>query len=191
MKGRLTLSLVFALLLAGNARAFAQVPVPTPSPDPHTYSDPAMTFTAPSDALLIGRQTISLDQLGQDLQLIATWVLHAGQEDARTIQISMEAYDGPPDQWEAQFESQTHSSQEGTLIRNKTPMALLNGMPAYFVEIAYGSGFGARKEFAIVWADGQRGVVLSETTRMGDATSDEAKEVLKQVTAVRYPLEEP
>ena len=39
-------------------------------------------------------------------------------------------------------------------------MTLLNGMPATFVEVAYGSGFDARKEYAIVWADGQRGVVL-------------------------------
>ena len=46
-------------------------------------------------------------------------------------------------------------------------MTLLNGMPAYFVEVAYGSGFDARKEYAIVWADGQRGIVLSETTRIG------------------------
>lgn len=70
-------------------------------------------------------------------------------------------------------------------------MALLNGMPAYFVEVAYGSGFDARKEYAIVWADGQRGIVLSETSRMGDASDDEARRLLKQVTAVRYPSYQP
>jgi hypothetical protein len=183
------LGLVFTLCAA---RAAAQVPpAPTPSPDSHTYTDAAMTFTAPPDAVLMGRQEIPLAQLGQDLQPIAAWVLHPGQEDARTIQLSMEAYSGPPDQWEAQFESQTHNSQDGTLIRNKTPMTLLNGMPAYFVEVAYGSGFDARKEYAIVWADGQRGIVLAETTRMGDASDEEAKRVLKQATAVRYPLYEP
>ena len=122
---------------------------------------------------------------------VAAWVLNPGKEDARTIQLSMEAFEGPPDQWEAQFESQTHSSQDGTLIRNKTPMSLLNGMPAYFVEVAYGSGFDAKKEYAIVWADGQRGIVLSETSRLGDASADEAKAALKQVTAVRYPSYQP
>jgi hypothetical protein len=181
-----------ALLLSFSAVAApAQVVEPTPTPDPHLYSDPAMTFTAPAGAVLLNRQPMTLNDLGQDLQTVAAWVLRPGQEDARTIQIAMEAYTGPPDEWEAQFESQTHSSQDGTLIRNKTPMTLLNGMPAYFVEVAYGSGFDAKKEYAVVWADGQRGVVLSETTRMGDTSSDDAREVLKQATAVRYPIDEP
>ena len=57
----------------------------------------------------------------------------------------MEGYTGEPSQWEGQFASQTPGSQEGTLIRNKTPMALLNGMPATFVEVAYGSSFDAKK----------------------------------------------
>lgn len=160
-------------------------------PDPRTYTDPAMTFTAPANAYLVARQVLPPNELSQDLQPVAEWVMNPGKEDARTIQLSMEAFDGPPEQWESQFESQTHSSQDGTLIRNKTPMALLNGMPAYFVEVAYGSGFDAKKEFAIVWADGQRGIVLSEITRLGDATAEEAKEVLKQATAVRYPLYQP
>ena len=188
-----TSTLLFALfLIAGAAPTFAQIPPPpTPTPDPHTYSDPAMNFTAPPDAVLLARQEIPLQQLGSDLQPVAAWVLRPGKEDARTITLSMEAFEGPPDQWEGQFESQTHTSQEGTLIRNKAPMTLLNGMPAYFVEVAYGAGFDAKKEYAIVWADGQRGIVLSETARLGDASADEARRVLKQVTAVRYPFGQP
>jgi hypothetical protein len=186
-------SLLFAALLALSCATpvRAQVVEPTPAPDPRIYTDPAMTFTAPANAYLVERQVLPPNQLGQDLQPVAAWVLNPGKEDTRTIELSMEAFDGPPEQWESQFESQTHSSQDGTLIRNKTPMALLNGMPAYFVEVAYGSGFDAKKEYAIVWADGQRGIVLSETTRLGDTTAEEAKEVLKQVTAVRYPLYQP
>lgn len=182
---------LLSLLVLTSARGLGQVVEPTPTPDPHNYTDPAMTFTAPANAALVARREIPVDQLSEDLQTIAVWVVHAGKEDARTIQLEMESYDGPPDQWEGQFESQTHNTQSGTLIRNKTPMSLLNGMPAYFVEVASGSGFDARKEFAIVWADGQRGIVLSETSRLGDATADEAKELLKQVTAVRYPSYQP
>jgi hypothetical protein len=169
----------------------AQVAEPTPTPDPHVYTDPAMTYTAPAAAISMGRQPIGLDQLGQDLQTVAVWILHPGDETARTIQIQMEAYSGAPDQWEGQFESQTHGNQEGTLIKNKTPITLLNGMPAYFVEVAYGSGFDARKEYAIVWADGERGIVLSQTSVVGASSAQEAREVLKQVTAVRYPTDQP
>jgi len=189
---RLAIFFVLLLTLASGTRVLAQVPPPpTPTPDPHTYTDAAMNFTAPDDAILVKRQDVPLAQLGDDLQPIALWVLNAGKEDARTITLSMEGYTADPSQWEGQFESQTHGAQEGTLIRNKTPMALLNGMPATFVEVAYGSGFDAKKEYAVVWADGQRGIVLAETTRMGDGSDEEALRVLKQVTAVRYPLYQP
>jgi hypothetical protein len=180
------------LVLTSGTLARAQMPAPTPTPDPRIFSDAGMNFTAPADAYLMARSTKTTpDDLGQDLQTVAAWVLDPGKENARTISIAMEYYNGPPDQWEGQFESQTHGSQDGTLIRDKTPMALLNGMPAYFVEVAYGSGFDAKKEYAIVWAAGQRGIVLAETSRMGDASAEEARRVLKQVTAVRYPLNQP
>ena len=74
-----------------------------------------------------GANRSPVDQLGQDLQTVAVWVLHPGDENARTIQIQMEAYSGAPDQWESQFESQTHGKQDGTLIKNKTPMTLITG----------------------------------------------------------------
>jgi hypothetical protein len=183
---------VLLLAVASGARVLAQVPPPpTATPDPHTYTDAAMNYTAPDGAVLVKREDVPLAQLGDDLQPIALWVLNPGKEDARTITLSMEGYTADPSQWEGQFESQTHGAQDGTLIRNKTPMTLLNGMPATFVEVAYGSGFDAKKEYAIVWADGQRGIVLAETTRMGDGSDEEARRVLKQVTAVRYPLYQP
>ena len=187
------LSLVAGMLcaLGWPLRTIAQDAAPTPSPDPLVYTDPAMTFHAPSDAVLLGRQDVTLEQLSQDIQTVAVWVLRPGKEDARTITLAMEAYGGPPNQWEGQFESQTHGTQEGVLIRNKTAIALKNGMPAYFVEVAYGSGFDARKEFAIVWADGQRGIVLSETVRVGEGSADEARRVLSDLSAVRYPIEQP
>ncbi len=160
-------------------------------PNPRTYTDPGMEYTAPADAYLVGRREVPLSALNNDLQTVAVWVINPNKENTSTIQLAMESYEGPPDQWEGQFESQTHGSQDGTLIRNKTPMSLLNGMPAYFVEVAYGSGFDAKKEFAIVWADGQRGIVLAVTSRLGDVSADQAKEALKQATAVRYPVNQP
>jgi hypothetical protein len=180
-----------ALALSCVVGARGQIVEPTPTPDPHVYSDPAMNFTAPADAVLMGRRDLALKDLTDDLEVVAQWALHPGHEDARIIAIAMEAYDGPPDQWEAQFESQTHGSQDGSLIRNQTPMGLLNGMPAHFVEVTYGSGFDSRKEYAVVWADGVRGIVLSLTSRVGDVGTDEAKKLLQNVTAVRYPFDQP
>ena len=183
--------LAAALLVLMPHRAVrAQAVAPTPSPDPHTYSDAAMNFTAPADALLVGRHYVTPDDLTGDLQPVAVWVLHPGKEDMRTISISMEAFEGQPSQWEGQFESQMHNAGgNGLLIRNKTPMTLLNGMPATFVEITSGNGFTTQKQYAIVWADGQRGVVLAESGRLGEASADEAKQVLHDVTAVRYPMQ--
>ncbi len=182
----------FLLAMMPTANLRAQVPVPTPSPDPHVFVDPGMHYTAPADAMLLGRRYIPVAALGQDLQPVAVWVLRPGKEDMRTITLSMEAFASAPDQWEAQFESQMHSTGgDGLLIRHKTAMALLNGMPASFVEVTSGSGFASRKQFAVVWADGQRGIVLSETSRLGDANAEEAQAVLKNVTAVRYPMEQP
>jgi hypothetical protein len=187
----LTGTATVALTLCCTVGAGAQIPEPTPTPDPHLYTDAAMNFTAPADAVLMGRRELGLGDLSDDLQVVAQWALHPGREDARIIAIAMESYEGPPDQWEAQFESQTHGSQDGSLIRNQTPMGLLNGMPAHFVEVTYGSGFDSRKEYAVVWADGVRGVVLSLTARVGDVSADEAKKLLQNVTAVRYPIEQP
>lgn len=190
MKALLIVSL---LLFASTVTAAAQDAQPAPPSDPHVFTDPAMTFTAPPEAVLIGRQNggTTPDKLSDDLQIVAAWVIDPGKENARTIQLAMESFDAAPSQWEGQFESQTHGAQDGVLIRNKTPMSLLNGMPATFVEVAFGSGFDAKKEYAVVWADGQRGIVLSETARMGDASADEARRLLKQVTAVAYPLYQP
>ncbi|HZZ00581.1 MAG TPA: hypothetical protein VFE36_13520, partial [Candidatus Baltobacteraceae bacterium] len=127
-----TLSLL-VLGMTGVPRA--QVVEPTPSPDPHTYSDPAMNFTAPPEAYLMGRRQIDVKQLGQDLEPVARWVVRPGRENAAFIDLSMESFEGAPNQWEGQFESQAHNGGSGVLIKNKTPMSLLNGMPATFVEV--------------------------------------------------------
>src|SRR5579871_5691172 len=104
-------------LLAILTFLLAQAAQPTAPADPHVYTDPAMSYTAPDTALLVNRQYVSLEQLSEDLQPVAAWILDPGKENARQITLSMEAYSGPPDQWEAQFESQTHSSGDGVLIQ--------------------------------------------------------------------------
>jgi hypothetical protein len=179
-----------ALLCSGSA-ARAQVPEPTPTPDPMLYTDPAMNFMAPAGAVLVGRHDIDVRALSDDLQVVARWALHPGKEDVRYVDIAMESFEAAPNQWEGQFESQAHNQGDGVLVRNKTPMSLLNGMPATFVEVTYGNGFDARKQYAIVWADGQRGVVLSITSRIGEVSPEEARQLLHNATATQYPAYQP
>ncbi|HTX59845.1 MAG TPA: hypothetical protein VMH02_09210 [Verrucomicrobiae bacterium] len=186
-----TFALTLALLGLCSAAVRAQIPVPTPTPNPQVYTDPGMEYDAPPEARLAGRHEIPLEQLGEDLQPIAIWVIDPGKEDARVVQLQMEAFDGPPNQWEGQFESQMHNQQDGVLIKNRTPMTLTNGMPATLVEVTYGDGFDAKKMYAVVFADGQRGIVLSETGRIGEITEQEAQRVLKNAKAVRYPSDQP
>ncbi|HEY1975694.1 MAG TPA: hypothetical protein VGG89_04070 [Candidatus Baltobacteraceae bacterium] len=183
----LLLVTTLVLALGTTAAPRAQVAEPTPTPDPHTYSDAGMNFTAPPEAYLLGRREVDVQQLGQDLQPVARWIIRPGKENAVVIDLSMESYEGAPEQWEGQFESQMHGAADGVLIKNKTPISLLNGMPAQFVEITMGSGFDSRKEFAVVWGDGTRGVVLSVAGTLGAVSSEQARTMLRNVTAVRYP----
>ena len=193
MKQLLTVVLCAAvLLIAGTAGVRAQDAEPTPPADPHHYSDQAMNFQAPADAVMLGMHAPDLAQLSStELQMVALWALHFGHEDTRAIQIEMESFNGTPDQWEGVFESQIHGSRDGVLVRGKTTYVLTNGMPAYFVEVAYGAGFQARKQYSVLWADGQRGVALSLIGRVGDVSADEAKKVLHDASAVRYPTDQP
>jgi hypothetical protein len=183
------------LAVASTVSVRAQVPAgPAPEPtrtpmDVHVYSDPGLDFVAPPEAYLAGRRFIPEAQLSEDLQPVALWVLNPGKEDARMIKIEMESFLNDPAQWEGQFESQAHNAADGVLIKHKTPMTLTNGMPATFVEVTYGTGFDAKKEYAVVFADGMRGIAISETGRIGEISQEEALRVLKNAKAVRYPVD--
>jgi hypothetical protein len=192
---------VAALLLAGGstvavraqgAPAAAPPAAPDPKPtqmDVHLYSDPGMDFTAPPEAYLAGRRFVPSGALGEDLQPVALWAIYPGKPEQRVIKIEMESFPGDPTQWEGQFESQMHSAADGVLFKKRTPMALTNGMPATFVEITYGSGFDSKKEYAVVFADGTRGIAISETGRVGEINEQEALKWLKNAKAVRYPVD--
>lgn len=183
-------ALLVLLAAASALPAHAQVPEPTPTPNPMVYTDMGMEFTAPPGAVPLGQRQLNPLTLPEDLTPVALWAVKPGTNDMRLIQIQMEQFQNPPYQWEAQFESQMHNSGgSGVLIKGKTPMALQNGMPATFVEITSGNGFDAKKEYAIVWADGTRGIALSVTAKVGVSSAEEAKEYLKNASAVRFPVD--
>jgi hypothetical protein len=182
---------VLVLVTTGSLRAQIPDSTPTPPPDPHTYNDPAMSFTAPPNALLLGRRNVDPKTLASDAATpLAGWVINPGnQDDIRVITILAQSFTGPVDQWEGQFESQTHTNGDA-LIKDKQATTLTNGMPAYFLEVSTGDGMESRKQFMYLWSDGVRGIVLSEAGKI-DLSEAEAKRYLKNASATRYPVGQP
>ncbi len=183
--------MILSLLLSAVAgMASAHVAEPA-APDPHVFSDAAMTFTAPPEARPEGAWPASRttpEQLSADPLIVAAWVIYPNMDQ---IKLEMESYDGPLPGWEQVFEEQVRAgdSADAPFFSNKTQIRLLNGRAATFVEIDFDSGkrTAAGKVFAILWADGRRGIALSETMPANGASADKAKRDLRQVKAVEYP----
>ncbi|HEV7180314.1 MAG TPA: hypothetical protein VGN11_10585 [Candidatus Baltobacteraceae bacterium] len=158
---------------------------PSPKPmNPHEFNDPAMHFVAPSTWVLVGLRVIPIDQLGDDPGVVAGW---SNPTTPQAIIISQQLFEGDASAFEVRFENDTRQKSDGVLIKSKQAMSLKNGMPAYFIDATYGSGFNTRKQFSVIWADGTRGVSITVTGRIGEIDADTAKKLLSDVSAVRYP----
>lgn len=183
---------VFALTLlafAPLAGAAQTTPAPAASPaNPHEYSDPGMHFVAPDNWLLAGSRRLMLKDLSDNLQIVAGWVLKS-RDVPQSITLSLQLFDGTTEGYETRFESDLRSTIDGAIVKGTTRTTLANGMPAYFVDVSYGSGFDSRKEYAYIWSDGVRGVALAVTGRIGEIDATAAKKVLSNVSAVRYPFD--
>ncbi|HEY8321399.1 MAG TPA: hypothetical protein VIG46_06380 [Candidatus Baltobacteraceae bacterium] len=181
MKSLLAPLLFLALIAA------APAPSPAPTYDPHSYDDEAMHFQAPADYVLGGRQSVDSTKLDK-ATTVAVWAKFPGQANQRTLTITLEPYDGKDvTGYEVYTENELRGQIDGVFIGSKTPMTLTNGMPAYFLSITSGSGFDAMKIYEVIWYDGLRGVAISVRGRLGEITEDEAKAVLHNASAVRFP----
>ncbi len=177
---------VIVTVLMLSARALGQQA--TPTPDPLEYDDPAMHYTAPASAHLIGPiQHVSLADLSQDPTTIATWVIGTDRSNVKVISLVMESYSGDLDGFDSTYENDLRGEDSATLVKNKEHVLLQNGMPALFLEVTQGSGFDTQKIFAYLWIDTQRAVVLSVASRLGGIDEQTAKQLLAGATAVRYP----
>lgn len=181
------LSLLLSIV-AGMASEHVAEPAPASL---RVFSDAAMTFTAPPEARAEGAWPASRTTPGQlsgDLLTVAAWVVDPSKSQ---INLEMESYNGAPSQWEPVFEEQVRGNDRADAPRfsNKTQIRLLNGMPATSLEIDFDGGrkTAAGKVFAILWADGRRGIVLSETMPASGGSAEKAKRDLGQVRAVEYP----
>jgi hypothetical protein len=181
------LAAVLALVPLG---ALAQVPDATPTPDAHQYNDPAMHFSAPPDFYPVGQRNLSVDQLTDDLQMVAGWVSRPKNRNDRPLQlgIQMQSFDGSLDGFSSTFEEQLRGSFQSALFKDKQNISLRNGMPALFMQMSSGEGFASQTMYIVLWIDGQRGVAVSLLTGLGQMDADTAKSLLlSDTSAVRYP----
>ncbi len=164
-------------------------PDATPTPSPWVYNDTAMHFEAPHDYILAGIRQVDSKNLPDGQTTVAVWAKHPGQDDQRTISIKLERYDGTTlDGFETNTENTLRSQIDGVFIGNKEHITLTNGMPAIFMSIASGSGFGAQKIFQVIWFDGLRGVSIQMVGALGSLQAPEAKAALRNASAVLYPI---
>lgn len=180
-----------ALLVSAAGYAAAQeTPAPayaTPTPVPNSYSDPAMSFVAPSDFYQANippqRDPTSFDSP----TIVAEWIRHPGQRDQQLITITMESFDGTVAGYEMNSENTLRDQSADVFFKQHKLTTLSNGMPAYWQEISVGSGFDEIKRFDYVWVDGVRGVTLAITARYGDLDEATALKALANASGVLYP----
>jgi len=188
---RLLVALFCVLAICAGPRVLAQEPTPAPTEappaDPHTYDDAAMHFQAPADFKLLGEHHIQLKDVA-DPAIVAAWVKQQGDPNERDLYITVEAYSGDASGYELTAENAIRNKIDDAFVDHKEQLTTNNGMPAFFMAISYGSGFDARKQYQLVWSDGQRGVTVALVGPTGELTEKEARAVLlTNVTAVLYP----
>ena len=182
--------LLIALFATAPLAAYAQVspaPAATPS-NPREYDDPGVRFISPDNWTMVGARKLPLKALDDNLQVVAGWAFNS-KDVPQAMTLSVQLFEGDATGYETRFESDLRTRIDGAIVKSSERTALSNGMPAYFVDVSYGSGFGSRKEFAYIWADGTRGVALELTARVGELDAKRAKAIMSNLSAVRYPFE--
>ncbi len=182
---RLSLSAVLLTLLLPLVAA-AQVPVPTPTPNPMVYNDPAMHFEAPAGWRPVGQRAIPVKALGDNPSTVAGWI-NPDNGHPKTLLIQLQAYDGSLDGFKTTYDEELRSQFDGGLVRHEQPFSLKNGMPAKLLEMTAGSGFQTIKAYICIWIDGQRGVSMVMTGRLGDIDEKTAEAVFATASATAYP----
>ncbi|MDQ6826700.1 MAG: hypothetical protein M3Z14_05820 [Candidatus Eremiobacteraeota bacterium] len=158
-----------------------------PAFDPHNliYEDPAMHFGAPKG---YERLEVPTSQDATKLYPVAVFAKDAGKPEQRTILISVEPYEGTIDGFESNSENELRSQTDGVFVDHKTRTALANGMPVWWQKISFGEGLGSTyRRYAYAAFDGQRGIIVSVTGRLGELSEDEAKNSLSDLSIVVYP----
>lgn len=152
----------------------------------HTYSDPAMSYTAPADFTPIPVPSASPDAFEKPT-IVAAFVTNLKRPDSNVITLQMENYTDDLQSYEGQAESQARNRGSDSVFVKKELTTLSNGMPAYFLNITVSQDSGQLRIFEYVWVDHVRGVVLSVVGHFGTIDETGAKKILSNVSAVAYP----
>lgn len=178
-----SVTIAFALLVA--AAPLAAGAQDATNANPNAYNDPAMSFTAPATFKRIPVPAHDPAQFDQPA-VMAMYVKNPGTARTVAISLRMDAFGGDVQGWATNEDNQLRSSSDSAFIK-RTDTKLPNGMPAIWEDITLGSGFNQLKIYRFLWADGVRGVELSESAQDGVIQEAHAKADLSLVSAVAYP----
>lgn len=172
------------------APALTQVPPPpTQPPSPPAaspaYDDPAVHFAAPPGWERIPFAAGSTEASPQP---VAFFVKDRDEANRRTIVIEIGPYAGTLDGLADLRESELRAKYEGSFIDRKARVLLVNGMPAGWIRVSFGSQAGHMYErYESIVFDGRRRIVAAYTARRGEADEKEARTALGGLSVVLYP----
>ncbi len=169
--------------------AVAATPAPAaPTADPLAYDDPGMHFRPPDGWT---RVTLAAPAAGDGGKQppAAVYVWHPGKAEQRTILIEIASYEGTLDGYERSRESELHTESAGTFVDRKTKTALVNGMPAYVVQVSQPAGAAGHqlRRYDYLVYDLQRSIDVAYIGRYGDFDENDVKTALASLSVVVYP----
>ncbi|GAC1388654.1 MAG: hypothetical protein NVSMB31_03020 [Vulcanimicrobiaceae bacterium] len=176
--------IVMITSLLGVQPVLAQsVTAPGPASGSLVYDDASMHFSAPAGYI---RLTPNPSEATDKLAPIVGFLHNPGKDDQIMITLEVQQYQGTPQDWASAAEQQLRGRMDNPFIK-KDALRLSNGMPAYFMKVAFGEGFGSMQQYAYAIFDGRRGILVGATAKLGVLDNDKAKELLKDLSVVLYP----
>ncbi len=168
---------------SGFARADDQYTAASAAPVTPIYDDASVHFEPPANWK---RLPYTAAEGGGKLAPVAIYSKDLGKENEQRMLIETEPFQDPVNAWESTVENELRTQFDGALIRHQNAH-LVNGMPAVWVNLTYGSGFDTKKLFGYAVSDGRRGIFVAILGRLGLIDEDESKKVLSGLAVVVYP----
>ncbi|MBV9278149.1 MAG: hypothetical protein JOZ97_07945 [Candidatus Eremiobacteraeota bacterium] len=151
--------------------------------DAPMYSDATMRFLPPAGFDKIDVPQVDLSEQ-EHLAPVAYYVQNRGTEQQLSIAIMVELFNGGLNEFTTVVENDLRGEIPDLFVSRKTLTKLANGMPAYWIKLAYGEGFDSMQQYLYATIDGRRGIVVAISGHLGVITEDTAKAALKNLAVV-------